>query len=400
MAMSHSPKTVVLIPLALALALYPLLYARDERERRAERSFQSFSRQLEQKQFSTAREDIERAVELSPGNAYYLSSQGLLLARESRSKFDAAAFLEKRLTFGEEELKLFEEAAQYYEKSLALNPLDDSYHHNLGWLYSFLGKRDQALRCFRKAIEIDGSVALYHVSVGLLFEQGGEIEDAYREYGVAVRLSPAIVDSRFFRDLHDRSPEAADRVVSEGISHLEEELRQNPSPILEGKLGKLYLHVNELGKASDALKQALMELPSLPRPWYSLGVIYELHGDEAAARECYDKATFLDGNDAQSWSRLGNYYDRHNNSPGAIRAYTRAVSRWINMMSEHAGRVPNVYQAQFIIADDIVPNGFLSYCSPSLDISEICLRLAKLHEDAGNVELSSYYNNLRITLTR
>ena len=396
--MSFSKKIVALIPTALALALYAYAYVESAREQQAASAFQQFGRRLEQKQFSAASRDVERAVGLSPGNAYYLANRGLLLVRMLRGKFDAAAFLEDRLAFVNDDLRQIEAAAQYYEKALALNPLDDSFQHNLGWLYSFLRKREQALRCFQRAVSIDGSVALYHLSLGLAYEQRGDKELADGEYLLAVRLSPATLDSRFFHDLQERSPGAAGRVIAESISHLEEELRRSPSPVVKGKLGKLYLQVNSLGAASAMLKQATTELPNLSRPWYNLGTIYETQGDDTTAKACYEKAVFLDGGDVSAWWRLGNYYDRHHNIRAAARAYTRAVDGWMRMRSEHAGRALHIYRARSIVMDDLVPNGFLAYCSPSLNILEICQRLAKLYEETGDLGLSSYYEDLSNSL--
>ncbi|HSJ74837.1 MAG TPA: tetratricopeptide repeat protein, partial [Gemmatimonadales bacterium] len=216
----------------------------------------------------------------------------------------------------------------------------------------------------------------------------------YGEYALAVRLSPATLDSRFFQDLRGRAPEAARRLIAESISQLEDELRRNPSPVVKGKLGKFYLEVNATDAASAMLKQAAAELPSLSRPWYNLGTIYEAQGDDKAARDCYEKALFLDRGDFTSWRRLGNYYDRRENVPGAARAYTRAVDSWMGMRSEHAGRALHVYRARSLINDDVVPNGYLAYCSPSIDAAEICRRLAKLYEEMGDLGLSSYYEDV------
>jgi len=317
----------------------------------------------------------------------------------SQGKFDSAAFLEKRLAFSPTEADQISAAIEAYQKSLKLNPLDDSHYHNLGWLYTFLQKKVQALNCFQKAISLDPSIALYHVSLGLLYEQADDKEGAYREYEIAVHLSPAISESHFFLDLKERSPEAAERVISESISHLEDELIRRPSPILKGKLGKLYLYMNMLDRAAVLLMQASSELPSLSRPWYNLGNIYEQQGDEASMRKCYQRAAFLDGSDPLPWLKLGNFYERHNNKNEAIRSYARVVSNRLNLASEHANRVFRIYRARSIVQDDVMPNGFLSYCSSAVDLSEICLKLAKLYDETGDTRLSSYYKDLSFTLS-
>lgn len=399
MSVTDFKKIATLMPTALVLLLWAFASAESVKEQQAESDFQLFSSHLAQKQYPAARGDIERAVARAPRNAYYLASQGLLLARLSQRNFDSASFLGNRLTLGEEELKGLDAAARLYQQSVAMNPLDDGHHHNLGWLYALRRQREQALRSFQQAISIDSSIALYHVSLGLLREQGGEQEEACVEYGRAVRLSPDILDSQFFRDFTERLPGAAGRVVSESISRIEGQLRESPSPILRGKLGKLYLHANASEKASAVLREAITELPSLSGPWRNLAVIYEGQGDEAAMRECYRRAALLNADDTLSWAKLGHLHDRSHNRRDAINSYARAVSGRLNVASEHAERASRIYRARFVIPDDVVPNGFLAYCSPALNISEICRRLAQLYEEEGDSTRSAYYERLSAELT-
>jgi len=115
-------------------------------------------------------------------------------------------------------------------------------------------------------------------------------------------------------------------------------------------------------------------------------------------RECYQKAVFLNRNDALSWLKLGDFHERHHNNLETILFYSRAVTSWLNAMSEHATRASRIYHARFPVNDDTVPNGFLWYCSPSFDVSEICLRLATLYEELGNPKAAKYYEDLSITL--
>jgi len=398
MSVPYSKKIAALAPTALALLLWALASVEQASERQAESDFQFFSSHLAQQQYADARADIERASALSPGNAYYLAGRGLLLTRLSQRKFDAGAFLRGELTLDEEERKELDAAAQFYQQALSLNPLDDGHQHNLGWLYALRQQREAALSSFQRAISIDGSVALYHVSLGLLREQGGEDEEARREYGRAVLLSPEILDSQFFRDFAQRSPEAAGRVVSESITHLEEQLKQSPSPILKGKLGKFYLHANSPEKAAAVLKEAVAELQSLPRPWRNLGAVYESQGNEEAMRACYRKATSLDAGDAVSWYRLGRLYDRLNEKQDATAAYALALGGWMNMPSEHARRASRIYRVRSAVSDDVAPNGLLAYCGPALDVSEVCLRLAELYAEAGDTRRSAYYRELKAKL--
>jgi tetratricopeptide (TPR) repeat protein len=251
----QSTKVAALIPTALAVLLSTLAQVMYGDERQAEDAFRSFSLRFNQNQYGAARTDVERAIALSPENAYSAAGKGLLIFRMSQRQFDPAGFLKMRLTLSEEESKSIADAAQQYRRALALNPLDDNNYHNLGWLYALQQQREQSLSCFQQAAALDGSVAIYHLSLGLVYEQGGEDEAAYRVYERAVRLSPAVLDSPFFRDLSVRAPEAADRIIRNSISHFEERARRTPDPIVQGKLGLLYLRANRPDEAAAALPE-------------------------------------------------------------------------------------------------------------------------------------------------
>lgn len=399
MSDSYSKKILALAPTVPAALLYALSSAMYARERQAEQAFESFNIRLSQRQYPAAQKAIERAVSLSPENAHYQAGRALLSARAHARKFDPSGLPGNGAANSEEEVAALEAAARYYQRALALNPLDDGSYHNLGWLYWLLGQREPARRCFQQAVAIDNSVALYHISLGLLYEQGGESESAYREYESAIYLSPSVLDSRFFRDLSARSPGSADLIVAQNVSRLAGQSAQSQSPILKGKLGKLYLHANPPDDASAALRDAVRELPSLPRPWHNLGDVYDRKGDKEAAREYYRKATLLDGGDAVAWWKLGRLLERRGDTQGAVRSYARAVRGWMGMTSEHGRRVSRIYRSQLTVSDDVIPNGFLSYCSPSLDVAEVCLRLVRLYEGLGDRESSDYYKELSARLT-
>ena len=120
-----SKKIAGLAPTACAALLYAISYPTYAKGQKAERAFYSFGLRFNQREYSAAQKDIERAVLLSPNDAYYLASRGLLFERLGRRRFDPAAFLEGRLALSEEELKGINAAVRYYQRSLELNPSDD-----------------------------------------------------------------------------------------------------------------------------------------------------------------------------------------------------------------------------------------------------------------------------------
>jgi len=204
-----------------ALITFTLVSLKYTQVLRSETAFRSFSRNFAGKQNLQAAEDIDRAISESPENAYYLSNKALLLASTLSLKPDFKKFRENKLEFGEEDILRIKSAIKLYDKALELNPGDDCFHHNLGWLYSFLRQPEIAITHFRKAIDISSEVALYHISLGLSYEWSNKQEKALSEYTAAIRLSPGTLDSEFFRELQQRLPQEAGQIVSETTRYFE-----------------------------------------------------------------------------------------------------------------------------------------------------------------------------------
>src|SRR5882724_2531809 len=223
------------------LVLFILVQARYGKAQEAQTSFLSFLDSMDQAGYPAAQRQIEMAVSLDPGNADYLAHSALLHERLIEKPFEINVLFEKKLDLSGEQTQHVRTAIDLYQRALLLNPTDDGFMHNLGWLYQLLGDRQSAIDYFKRAIAANGYVALYHISLGLLREQGGERAEAEREYRTALRLSPAILDSPFFLDLQKRAPEESENLVNGGIADLEELVRKTNSPILKAKLGRLYI---------------------------------------------------------------------------------------------------------------------------------------------------------------
>lgn len=366
---------------------------------RAETLFQSFTLHLGQEQYDAALIDIEQASARSPSNAYYLASEALLHERMVRNKVEPWKLSESREALTDEDLNHIRAAAALYQQALKLNPIDDSFYHNLGWLYFYLKQPQQASGNLRKAITIDGTIPLYHVSMGILLEHLREPDKALQEYSHALQLSPALLDSQFFIDFKKRAPEEAQMMMAEVTTLLERRLQTDRSPLTKAKLGKLYLNQNSRQKAAEMLSETTIELPSLSFPWFNLGYLNEISGNEEVMENYYERAVFLDGAEVLPWWRLGEYHYDRGQTPEAIRCYRRAVENWLHQSSAHARRASRVYRTRVSVSDDVIPKRLLSYVGPALDVAATARKLSFLYEEVGNDEQSRYFKALSAKLT-
>jgi tetratricopeptide (TPR) repeat protein len=353
--------------------------------------FQSFVQSLTDADYNSARSYIEKTIALCPDNAYFLAQRGLLEIRAAEIEFNPQIFINGDILLKGDAVNSAITATHYYLLAIKLNPRDDSYYHNLGWLYALLDQPDKALEAFRQAVFIDGNIAMYHISIGLVQERKGDIEESIVEYARAISLSPIISDSPFFKDLQERSPVISEEVFNRSILYLEKELQKSSSPIIAARLGKLYLHRQSLNDATEILQKALAMLPNLSRPWIYLGDIHLLQGDEKKAILFYEKANFLDKYDVFTCLRLGQAYDRGHRSKEAINYYTKALNYSSAQMSDHAARSSRLYNSWSIVANDVLVKNLLGYCSPTLNKRDIYLRLATLYSESGNSRLAKYY---------
>jgi tetratricopeptide (TPR) repeat protein/O-antigen ligase len=385
--------------LILALMIFSLVSLRYGRVSMSETAFRSFVRNFSLKQNLQAGEDIDNAISASPGNAYYVSNKALLVASTLKVNLDAGKF-DSDLKLDDEDRLRIKSAIDLYNRALELNPADDCFNHNLGWLYYFLGQRELAFFHFRRAIDISGDVPLYHVSLGLLYERTNAQLPALSEYAAAIRLSPSIVDSDFFQDLQARLPREAREIVRANTFYFEDQRSHGNDPIFNGNLGKLYLYTGRVADATGRLQESTLQLPTLSRPWLNLGQCYELVGNEKEAKLSYERAAFLEEANYSTWDRLGNLAYRQQQWAPAIAYYQKALAHRLKQSSIHSERVLRVYRSRYIVANDIIPTNLLAYSEPSLNVAGVYSRLAEMYRASGNQAAASYFDNLKAGLER
>lgn len=381
----------------LALLAFVGIHVRYLRVREAEDALLYFIGHLGRSEFGQAQSEIERAVSISPQNAHYLSNEALLHERALQSDFEFDRWRNPQLDA--EQRRHVEEAIRRYQQVLELNPGDDFVYHNLGWLYWLLQDKPQAAECLRRAISIDYSVPLYHVSSGLLDEYTDDMPSAAREYALALQMSPGLLDSRFYAELQRRAPEAARQILADSIARLEGQLGGADDPMLKAKLGKLYLP-EQPAKALPLLQAAATQLPNLYRSWFNLGYAYELLGQEQQMELCYQKSSYINRLEALPHLRLAAYYDRQGRPHDAIRYYRLALTARSGQTSFHSTRVRRIYLSNYTVRDDIIPRGMLTYLSPDFDLPAAYSRLSELSRQTGDARSADQYRQRAEELTR
>ena len=215
---------------------------------------------------------------------------------------------------------------------------------------------EQAVQNARRAVELDGHVALGRVSLGRAYVEKGEYAAAEAELKQALTLEPDSADAhRALADLHaaKRNPAEAERLYRKAV-----ELRPDDWA-LPYALGVFYFRSSRYPDAERALADSIRLAPDCHMSHRDLGAVFHMQGrfPEAAAEfqkslqikpgaaaytnlgtalffqglyqqavAAMEKAVELGANNHQLWANLGDAYRyTKGNEQKAAEAYTRAV---------------------------------------------------------------------------
>jgi serine/threonine-protein kinase len=83
-----------------------------------------------------------------------------------------------------------DEAIACYRKAIELAPKSAMAHNNLGSALGRKGQRDEAIACFRKEIELDPKLAKARYNLGRAVFSNGQVDEAIASYRKAIELDP------------------------------------------------------------------------------------------------------------------------------------------------------------------------------------------------------------------
>jgi predicted O-linked N-acetylglucosamine transferase (SPINDLY family) len=126
---------------------------------------------LQQGHFEEAQEFLQRAISLNPNSIGALGNLG-------------------NVFFGQ---RKFSEAIACYQQVLALNPNDADTYNNLGKVFTWLRQFTEARNCYQQAIAISPDYAEARYMLGDIFFLQGHLSEAIAHYAGALASTPADV---------------------------------------------------------------------------------------------------------------------------------------------------------------------------------------------------------------
>lgn len=342
----------------------------------ADAKLQDFFSQVASADFANAKDSIDEAIRLWPWNARYYGWRGYVESQQLPSQCLGVHGAALR----DHDRQAAMEAAKDYRHSLQLNDRDAVVHHNLAWLEHLLGNNEAANQDWKESVELDPGNAAFHVSYGMFLDEMGSTEATRTQYEAAIELTPSILDSQFFTRYRSRSPQAADALVKDASAKLEARLGSGNDPILEARLGKLYLIEGNTSRADRLLNDAARQLPNLPLVWFNLGEFHQTSGDVHEARSDYRKASTIDPSLAGPYLQTGELLLQTGNQREATAYLSQAVRSWEHVNPVTSAHNNRLYDGPQQPIDDLLPTTLVWYISPC-EASGAWRALSKLHPD-------------------
>ena len=180
-----------------------------------------------------------------------------------------------------------QDAQNYYQKVLEIDPNHADTHNNLGIIFQKLGEAQKAKSYFENAIEFNPDYTDAHFNLGNLFKELGEHQKAKDCYEQVIKIDPNYANAHnnlgaIFKELGKNQ---------KAISYFEKAIELNPDYIdAHYNLGYLFKELGNLQKAKDCYERAIKINFNNANAHNNLGVIFQELGNLQKAKDCYEKA--------------------------------------------------------------------------------------------------------------
>jgi tetratricopeptide (TPR) repeat protein len=218
--------------------------------------------------------------------------------------------------------RMYSDAETLYRTIVTMNGNSCLAHNNLGVQLANMGRTDEALVHYQKALELDPNYAETHYNLNLLLAKMGRTDEALAHYQKALELNPNQAEAHdnlglLFADMGQ--PDKA-------LVHYQRALEINPN--YDKAHYNLGILLADMGRTDEALvhfQKALECNPHHAEAHSNLGLLCAKMGrtDEALAH--YRKALELDPNRAETHNNLGALLAQFGRTDEALAHYLKAL---------------------------------------------------------------------------
>lgn len=194
---------------------------------------------------------------------------------------------EANLGLAYQQLDSHEEAAGYFRQSLQHNIKQPQVSLSLGDELNALGRADDALASYQKALDIVPHCALAHSRIGLIYARKGKISEAENSLSRAVQLDPNIPDA-----LAVLGAIAARRGNFRQSKDWFEKIPADTLPVSAQRgMQRIELFESAVRKGMDESKAQQQQARPLAHCYFDLALALLADGNESEAQNMFQRAT-------------------------------------------------------------------------------------------------------------
>lgn len=195
-----------------------------------------------------------------------------------------------------------------------------------------------ALSAFEEAINRDKAFLEAYFNLGMTYERMGKPDDAMRVYQRAVDANPGNLDAqgyvgKVYLSLAKRAKDSGDQIKastyeSEAKRIFDQIIAKDPDNITANNALALYwLYRGDPKTAEDFVKKVLLMEPRNVVALNTRGLINLMAGKNSIARWVFEeKALREDPNSTEAWTNLGLTYLKQGKTPEAVQAFEKAIA--------------------------------------------------------------------------
>jgi tetratricopeptide (TPR) repeat protein len=234
------------------------------------------------------------------------------------------------------EREAFDAAAGEYVTGQQFLAEQPGAHLNLGYLYTNLGKPDQAVAEYRTALRLDPEFVEGHINLGMLLAERGERDEAMAHYRRALEIRRETIEAnrrareRYRRHGDEVQAEQQRRAVEsittelgeihyslglllaekpdgleQALDHLAEAARlAGQNPRVHYNYGLALQKLGRMDEAETSLKRAYRMAPRAPDHLHALAILYVQHRRWQAAAACTKELV-------RRWPEVGEFQRLH-----------------------------------------------------------------------------------------
>ena len=198
--------------------------------------------------------------------------------------------------------KDFTQARQYLEKCLQLRPDYPEAWNNLGMLAAQSGNPEEAIRNFRNSLAQRPQYATALLNLGNVYRRQRDFENARKCFDQAIHIQPDDPEVNYsFGMLYAQQGQ-----LEQAAGYLERAivLRPDDAEALNN-LGVLFVRAESFGQAEEQFKAGIRVAPNYDQPYLNLARLYVMQNDRQSARDILMELLRVQPDNAAAKQALG-----------------------------------------------------------------------------------------------